>query len=399
MKIIYVTKQLPYGDTEAFILPEVASHQAQGWEVWLAPTQSGALYHDAGAALLPRTLQERLLSPRVLASFLLEAIAKPAQTLAWGGRLLGSKRLAIRNLSVWPKAVWLGRHARRMGVNHIHVHWSSVPATMGMIAADVAKVPFSITAHRYDIAQGNLLSEKARRAGFIRAIDRDGADELFGQMAQTGVRPWILHMGVELPLAAAPVQAGALNPIRLVMAARFVEKKGHRVLFDAMQRLDQKGLKVTVDLFGSGPLEKVLQAEAETRGLGGAIRFAGVLDHNGLLLALVSGRYDAAVLPSIVANDGDKEGIPVFLMEAMACGVPVIATRSGGIWELVEEGEGILAPQRDAQALADAIGHVASNGEARARYAVNGKTKIARDFEIESCMQQLRARITALSAP
>ena len=182
MRLLYVTKQLPYGETEAFILPEVASHRAAGWQVWLAPTQLGALVHEEAAALEPATLRAPLLSPAVLAGFAAEALRNPLKVLNWGLVAAGSGRLALRNLAVWPKGVWLGRQARRLGIDHIHVHWASVPATMGMIAADVAGLGFSVTAHRYDIAQGNLLPEKARRARFIRAIDQAGAREIQAQI-------------------------------------------------------------------------------------------------------------------------------------------------------------------------------------------------------------------------
>lgn len=393
MKIIYVTKQLPYAETEAFILPEIASHDARGWEVWLAPTQSGPLVHDECKRLLSRTLYSWLLAPNVLLAFLMELFANPGRTLAWGVRAAGSGRLAIRNLAVWPKGVWLGRQARLLGVEHIHIHWCSVPATMGMIAADIAGVPFSITAHRYDIAQGNLLAEKARRAAFIRAIDQDGADEIAAQIEPTGVTPWLLRMGVKLSGTAAPLREGALSPLRLVMAARFVEKKGHHVLFEAMEILRRSGLPVTCDLFGSGPLLQSLEAIAESRDLTQEVRFKGVLDHKALLATLLSGAYDLAVLPSLVARDKDKEGIPVFLMEAMGAGLPTVSTPNGGIRELADGDSCLLVPERDAKALAAALEHLARDANARFRLAAAGRQKVAQDFEIEACMRNLRQAI------
>lgn len=393
MKVLYVTKQLPFAETEAFILPEIASHAAQGWDVWLSPTQSGPLVHEDGKRLLSRTLYAWLLAPRVLLSFIAGVATQPAKTLGWGIRAAGSGKLAIRNLAVWPKGVWLGRQAKQLGIDHIHIHWCSVPATMGMIAADIAGVPFSITAHRYDIAQGNMLVEKARRATFIRAIDQDGADEIAAQIVPTGVKPWLLRMGVKLSSDAAPLREGILSPLRLVMAARFVEKKGHHVLFEAVNILRRSGLPATVDLFGGGPLAQALEAAVESRGLKQEVRFKGVLDHKALLAALLSGDYDIAVLPSLVAGDKDKEGIPVFLMEAMGAGLPTVSTPNGGIRELAEGDSCLLVPERDAEALAAALEHLARDADARLRLAAAGRRKVSHDFEIEACMGKLRQAI------
>jgi colanic acid/amylovoran biosynthesis glycosyltransferase len=393
MRLLYVTKQLPYGETEAFILPEVASHRAAGWQVWLAPTQLGPMVHEEAAALQPATLRAPLLSARVLAGFAAEALRRPLKVLRWGLVAAGSGRLAPRNLAVWPKGVWLGREVRRRRIDHIHVHWASVPATMGMIAADIAGVAFSVTAHRYDIAQGNLLPQKARRARFIRAIDKAGASEIQAQIGADAPPPRLLHMGVRLGERIAPRRDGNLQPVRLVMAARFVEKKGHMVFLDALNALRAAGVDARADLFGAGPLEVGVRERAGAMGLIEHVRFQGVLSHGALLDRLVSGRYDIAVLPSLTARDQDKEGAPVFLMEAMAAGLPVVTTPNGGIVELAEGGACRLAPEGDATALAEAIAGLAADPAERARLAEAGRRRVLEEFEIEACMTRLRAYI------
>jgi colanic acid/amylovoran biosynthesis glycosyltransferase len=398
MRLLYVTKQLPYGETEAFILPEVASHRAAGWQVWLAPTQLGPLVHEEAAALEAATLRAPLLSARVLAGFVAEALRSPLKVLRWGLVAAGSGRLAPRNLAVWPKGVWLGREVRRLRIDHIHVHWASVPATMGMIAADIAGLPFSVTAHRYDIAQGNLLPQKARRARFIRAIDKAGANEIQAQTGTDAPAPLLLHMGVRLGDRTSPRREGNLQPVRLVMAARFVEKKGHMVFLDALNALRAAGVDARADLFGAGPLEVGVRERAGAMGLNEHVRFQGVLSHGALLDRLVSGQYDMAVLPSLTARDQDKEGAPVFLMEAMAAGLPVVTTPNGGIVELAEDGACRLAPEGDAAALAEAIADLAADLAERARLAEAGRRRVLEEFEIEACMTRLRAHIAESAA-
>ena len=113
-----------------------------------------------------------------------------------------------------------------------------------------------------------------------------------------------------------------------------------------------------------------------------------------MLEALHDGRFDGAVLPSVTTVDGDKEGIPVFLIEAMAAGLPVITTPNGGIDELAGGGAGLVVPEADAPALAAAMIRLARDGAERTRLADAGRARVLEAFEIGSNMRQLRALIS-----
>jgi glycosyltransferase involved in cell wall biosynthesis len=393
MKLAYVTKQLPFGATEAFILPEVAEHRAHGWDVWFVPLAKGPLLHDP--ASLPYTLAAPVLSAAIVWSAAIECLAHPLRTLGLARRLLNapSAALALRNLAVLPKGLWLGRRLRAQHFEHIHAHFAAAPATMGLIAAHVSGLPFSITAHRYDIAQNNLLVWKAQSARFIRAIDEPGADELRAKIGPDGAQPIVLHMGVSVPGEVTPVRPGAARPLRLAIAARLTGKKGHCYLFEALAIARRKGVETTLDVFGDGPLATELKEQADRLGIADMIAWRGATAHGPLLDALTSGRFDAGVLPSVTTKAGDKEGIPVFLIEAMAAGLPVITTPNGGIVELAGDGHGVMVPERDAQALATAIVRLAGDGEERARLAQSGRAHVLAEFEVRACMQKLRALI------
>lgn len=395
-KLLYVTKQLPFGLTEAFILPEIASHLRAGWDVWLAPLQGGDLQHVQARPLLDRTLAAGLASPKVLANLLWTLLFRPrwvwrSVTVALQSR---SWMLRLKNLAVAPKALWLARRLEREGFDHVHVHWLAVPATYGGLAADLALKPWSVTAHRYDIAQSNLVPWKLRKAKFVRAIDRKGAAEIEA-LSDGGPAPIVLHMGVELGASLAPVAQGVLEPFRVVMAARFVEKKGHRDLIEAISLAKAAGQRVECDLFGEGPLENGLRLLAEETGVADQIRFRGPSSHDELMAALVGGLYHAAVLPSVTARDGDKEGIPVFLMEAMAAGLPAVTTPNGGIVELAGDGAACLVPEKSPAALSAALLSLARDQKERKRLAVAGREQVVREFEIERCMTRLRQLISA----
>jgi len=397
MKIAYITKQMPFGLSEAFILPEVADHRARGWDVWYAPLAGGAMLHDP--SLLLHTLAAPLFSLAILGAGLTELLQHPLRTMRLGGRLLlvRSPRLALRNLAVLPKGLWLGRRLRHDGFQHVHIHFAAAPATMGLVAAKVSGLPWSITAHRYDIAQNNLLGWKARGARFVRAIDEPGADEFRGYVGYADgrqMRLLVLHMGVAVPDHPAPRREGSLSTLRLAIAARLVGKKGHGSLLAAMAIARARGQGVLLDVFGDGPLEPMLHRQAQQLGLSDALRWHGATAHDAMLGALRGGSFDAAVLPSLTASDGDKEGIPVFLIEAMAAGLPVITTANGGIIELAGEGAGLLVPEGDAEALATAMIRLAQDGKERARLAEAGRAGVLAKFEITANMQQLRRLIS-----
>jgi glycosyltransferase involved in cell wall biosynthesis len=188
------------------------------------------------------------------------------------------------------------------------------------------------------------------------------------------------------------LRPGPLTRLNAIIGARFVEKKGHATLFDAIAAARGRGVEVATDVFGDGPLEQALREQVRKLGIDDLVLFRGIVSHDELLARLHSGDYDVGVLPSVVARDGDKEGIPVFLMESMGAGLPVISTPNGGILELIDETTGILVPEHDARALANAFVRLAQDGEFRHRLAEQGRRKVLAEFSIESCAEQLRAR-------
>jgi colanic acid/amylovoran biosynthesis glycosyltransferase len=399
MKIAYLSKEMPFGATEAFILPEVADHLAAGWDVWLVPLSRASMVH--GQHLLDRTLAAPVVSAGVLGGALAEAARRPWRALTTLLTVLRapSPALAIRNVAVFPKGLWLARQLRRRGFDHVHIHWIAAPATMGVVAARMAGLPYSITAHRYDIAQRNLIGWKAKGARFVRAIDAPGASELAAQFLPGTSAPRVLHMGVTVPPVPATPRPGALPELRIATAARLVDKKGHVYLVEALRMARDRGQRVRLDVFGDGPLGPALREQAVRLDVADQIEWHGVTAHDALLKALLSGRYDASVLASVTAADGDKEGIPVFLIESMGAGLPVVTTANGGIAELAGDGCGLMVPERDAGAIADALVTLGQDGTLRSTLASRGRERVLAEFEIGACMAQFRALVQPGTSP
>lgn len=394
MKLLYITKAMPFGAAEAFIFAEIEDHLAHGWDIWIAPVSRPPLVHKRGEALLPRTLAAPVFAPAMITAVVREFLRQPGRVLGTFFSLLRSRpSLWPRNLAVWPKSLWLASQVRALGIQHIHVHWIAVPATMGLIASRLTDVGFSITCHRYDIAQRNLVPQKFAAAALVRAIDTPGALELEQQIPAAEKRPEIIRMGVVLPNVDVSVAPGSLSTIRAIIGARLVEKKGHATLIRAVAIARKHGCETIIDVFGDGPLEAELQRLARELGVSDLVQFRGNASHEALLENLLSGDYDVAILPSVTTAIGDKEGIPVFLMEAMAAGVPVISTPNGGIAELVVSGTGILVPEYDADTLAGAIVKMASKESLRLELAREGRRQVREQFSAEGCFARLRERI------
>ena len=175
----------------------------------------------------------------------------------------------------------------------------------------------------------------------------------------------------------APREALGDPPV-LLMGARFDPEKRHDLLFQATRRLLDEGIDVEVWLAGAGPTEEDTKQLAQRVGVDGSVRFQGSVPRAVLLEWLASGQVDAAVLPS------DGEGLPVFLIEALANYVPAIGTDAGGVAELLGDGCGEVVPLDDADALADAIARVLGTPELRERMVRAGRARVEREFAIES---------------
>lgn len=357
----------------------------------LCPLRLGIAFHHWQAADEGDTLKAPLVSPAMTASALWYLTLNPG-TAAWLARLLrrGSFGVRARNLAAVAKGVWLGHKLSELGVSHIHAHWLSTPATAAMIASRVSGIPYSVSAHRIDISQRNLIPEKMASARFIRAIDAKGQLEIQMNAPDLAEHVKLVYLGTHIPENVAPLVEHPLESIRIVTAARLVGKKGHKYLIDAIARTARQGISISADFFGDGPLKNELRSQAIEAGVADIVHFRGDLPHSDLLAKIQKGCYDIAILPSVTADDGDREGIPAFLMEAMAARVPVISTDNGGILELIRPGCGVIVPERDAKALASAIVNVASESKFRQGIARKGRDHASATFDVVASAAKLR---------
>ena len=387
MKIVYVTQRLPFGEGETFVVPEVEALLAAGHELMIVPRCSrDAVVHDNVGALLPRT--RVLPGAGSVVAAVAGALARSPRRMAgafWRLRRTRPRRRTIANAVATAQGIWLARIAREWGADHIHAHWAHLTATLAMGASTMSGIPWSFTAHRYDVFLNNLLTEKLRSARFGRFIAREMAAVARPLVAPDAFeRAVVVHMGVALP-AAPDGMPPRTTPV-LLCPARLTPIKGHGDLLEAAARLVARGIMFELWLAGEGPERAAIERRIGERGLSDRVRLLGTVPHAELLGMYRDRRADCVVLPSL------HEGLSVALVEAMAYGVPVIATEVGGVPELLENGAGVLVPPSDAGALTEALARVLGSSTLRAELARAGRRRVEAEFEVGAIARELVRR-------
>ncbi len=373
--------------TETFILDEVRELRARGVEVDVLPLfgRRGGDVHAGWRELRGATHYHRTFSWELVAAQLHWLRRRPrALARMWGEALLRnapSRKLLVRTPLVLLKAALLARRIEAMGVRHVHAHWATHPALAAWAVRALAGTGYSFTAHAHDLyVDRAMLREKVEKARFVVTIsefNRRLIEESCAPVAAGKVH--VVRCGVD-PAAFAPVGRRPPEVPTFACVASLREYKGHGVLLDAVRLLRDRGLRLRVVLVGDGELRRSIEARIAREGLGEVVELRGALPHEQVPAVLASAT--AMVLPSVTSRDGQMEGIPVALMEAMAAGVPVVSTQLSGIPELVRDGvTGLLVPERDPAALAGAMERLAIDPGLGARLAEAGRRAVRDDFD------------------
>ena len=285
----------------------------------------------------------------------------------------------LKNLVLFPTGLAIADELFVRQVSHLHAYWLSGPSTVGLIASQVAGVHWSYTAHSWDIfVEDNLIAAKTRSAAFGRVISELGRQGILRRSSGSEDRTLqVIHLGVHMPPRPAPTRAGP--QIRLLCPAYLVAVKGHAYLLQALRFVVDAGIDCHCVFAGDGPLRASLFEQVRHLGLETVVSMPGMVRHEELLQQLSYGKYDAVVLASVELGN-EFEGIPVSLIEAMAAGVPCIATRTGAIAELIDTTCGMLVNQRDPRAMSEAIIALAKDPAGREELGHRAMGRVAEQF-------------------
>lgn len=286
---------------------------------------------------------------------------------------------------------WMGLAAayrlRGRGVGHVHAHLANTPATVALYLARGLDARFSFTGHANDLfVHREALAFKLGEAAFVSSISR-WHQGFYEQIAPGGSRP-VIRCSVTMPPAADEGRD-------VVSVGRLVAKKGFDLLIQAFARLDRPDMRLRIA--GDGPERAALVAAAEAAGVADRVDFLGAQPHAAALALIRSGAIFA--LPCRTSSTGDRDGIPVVLMEAMAAGKAVVAGRLETIAELVEDGvSGLLVPPDDVDALAGALARLVDDADARRAMGLAGRARVAEEFSDDINWDRLEAAIDAAAA-
>ena len=375
--------------SETFILHEFLELRRQGLDVDLYAVMDPAERHSQpeALALVPAVTY---LQPGSLASEA-DRVWRTGRRHPWGTlkatlwALSRRTRPALRNLI---HAMVLVDHLDRRGPYHLHAHFLHSPAALAFIAHKISGQPYSLTGHAKDIyttLPENLVM-RCRDARFVTTCTGANRQHLVDVIEVPPSKVHLCHHGVSVERFAG----GSARPVpgRIVSVGRLVPKKGFDVLIKAVGILQRRGTDFELRLVGGGDLKNDLKALAEKEGVTRQVTFLGSCSQAEVARELQAAELFA--LTPVVTADGDRDGIPNVILEAMATGVPVVASSVSGIPEVVVDGQtGRLAPEGDAAAVADVLAELLADPVQRCRLGSAGRTLVHDSWRWEQAVRPL----------
>ncbi len=405
LRVAYIMSRFPKL-TETFILSEILAMQRAAVQVELHPLlrQRGEPVQPAAAALVERAHFLPFVSPAILRSqwwYLREPTRRRRYLRAFFDMVRltrQSPNFLLGGLGIFAKVAHAARQMRVEGIVHVHCHFANHPALAGWLVQRLVGIPYSFTGHGSDLhVDRTMLATKVAEASFVVTISDDNRRLIESTSGPASVgRVEVIHCGVD-PTAFAPVERRRDGPLRVVAVGTLHEVKGQVHLVEACRMLADRGVDLTCRFIGDGPDREALQARIDGHGLTGRVVLAGRMTSDAVATELAAA--DVLVAPSVPTKGGKREGIPVVLMEAMATGLPVVASRLSGIPELVTDGQdGILVPAGDPASLADALQRLAIDPELRARLGARGRRTVLDGFDVDANARRLAEQIRAVIA-
>jgi glycosyltransferase involved in cell wall biosynthesis len=405
LRVGYVVKRYPCF-SETFIVREILAHERAGLNIQifsLLPTADShfqdLLAHVRApvsylSALSGTLLLQEQVSTIVTANHFWRALQGAATELP--GLWAASEELREEEARTVSQVLALAVAVRRTGINHLHAPFASEACTVARLAARFAGIPYSFTARAKDIFHETVRPEDLRRKLHDAAGVVTISDYHLGYLRAT-YGPLAAHVQRVyngLDLDEYPYRPPGDRPPVILAVGRLVEKKGFEDLVEACSLLAARGRAYRCRIVGTGLLLGALQAQIDCLGLREQVELVGPLPQGEVMREIQ--RAAALAVPCVIAKDGDRDGLPNIIQEALALGTPVVSTDVTGIPEVVRDGEtGLQVPQRDPQALADALDRLLANPELRVRLASGGRQLIESEFHIHRNTERRRAMFRA----
>lgn len=386
-RIGYVVKVYPRF-SETFVVTEVLSREQAGEDLVLfamRPTTDARFHPEIARVQAP---VHHLHKPGKLAEEW-QLLARALEEIpGFAGRYAALLPLLTR---IDPpdvvQGVDLALRARDEGITHLHAHFGSLAARVACVASGLTGIPFSVTTHAKDLfhqdVDSDLLGEVLRRADLVVAISEFNRQFLRRRFPE--LDPQLVRNGLELARFEYADPAPVDGSLRVAGVGRLVEKKGFDRLLAAAALARRDGLDLQVRIAGDGELRAALAAQIEQFGLSGTVQLVGPRSQSEVRDLL---RWaDVLAAPCVVGADGNADGLPTVLLEAMAMGVPCLATAVTGIPEAIrppadgDPGTGLLLPPGDVEALAAALRQAAAPDLPRVPMARAARALVEQEYD------------------
>lgn len=410
MPIAYLLKGYPRL-SETFILQEILGVEQRGFQLQLFSIL------DPQERLLHQTFQQ----VRAPLCYLHQEDPRATRKAFARSQLWLLRTRPLRTIRVWLSVLLKRRHrttfqrlleAGRLAelieernIQWLHAHFAHGPTSVAHFVHVLTGIPFSFSAHAKDVYKSapDLLIRKIQCARFVATCTEASRGYLMGLLAglpdakQQQAKIHLVYHGVDSrrfsPAPTGSYHDESAQPPLLLSVGRLVEKKGYQYLIAACKMLVEKGLSFQCAIYGSGPLKKDLQQQITQLGLEKNVHLSG--DRTQDTLPDIYRCATLFVLAPCMAGDGDRDGIPNVLLEAMATGLPVVSTNVGGISELVEhDRNGLLVPEKDPLALANALERLLGDVTLRTSLGTAARQHVVTHFDAGQNLNSLVACFT-----
>lgn len=393
-RVVYLVSRFPV-TSETFIVREMEELFRSGD----VDIELRSLFPSADTAIhdLARRWSSRLIRPGLLAvaaGLIWVLVARPRAAAAVVGTVAGAYRtkpaLLVRALVTTAIAC---AHARDLAAQqqppHIHAHYATYPALTAWVCHQLIGATYSFTAHAHDLyVDQTMLRRKITDATFVVTISEYNR-ALLCRLNTGHTHVEMVHCGIDTTgYHYRPRSVPATGPVRAVVVASLQTYKGHAVLLRALSLGGPAVGRIDLEVIGDGVLRGELQRLTAELNLKDRVQFRGSRSESEVKAAL--DQADLFVLPSVVAPDGQMEGLPVALMEALACGIPTVSTALSGIPEIVIDGvTGLLAEPGDVASLHSALTSMIESGPEALEYTSAGRELVMREFDLRQSTQAL----------
>ena len=401
MRVGFVVKRYPrYSET--FVVREILAHEQAGLaiEIFALRPPNDRHFQDLIARVrapvnylyLPAEglIAEELASATLTVSYFWKALSEASSVLpGFWAALESAQDEEPRHVY---QAVQLAREVCTKSIGHLHAPFASDAATVARLAARLARIPYSLTARAKDIFHESVCAEKLR-AKFKDAAAVVTVSDYHLEYLRTTYGPAAAHaqrIYNGLDLQEFPFRSPHDRPPLILAIGRFVEKKGFVDLIDACALLAARGKLFRCRLIGTGLLKDDLRARVQRLGLENQIEMIGPRPQSEVIRELQAAAALAA--PCVVGRDGDRDGLPNVIQEALALGTPVVSTDVTGIPEVIRDGHtGLVVKQHDPSSLARALERLLAEPDLRVHLACLGRRLIESEFDIRRNSERRRA--------